>query len=111
VKTCPVDKYFAAFDNKAELLDAFQKLADVRGTPLASWLNVSRDRILDFYTVESLIRCFGIQNVYFEVTFSDGYIDAMYIDIKHAAHAAETPTLSPAEICFKEGWLWMWYCE
>jgi hypothetical protein len=111
VKTCPIDKYFAAFDNKAEILDAFRKLADVRGKPLSSWLNVSRDRSLDFYAVESLIRCFGVKNVYFEVTFSEGYIDAMYINLKDAAYTAETPTLAPAEMSVKQdGWLRLWFC-
>jgi hypothetical protein len=107
MKKCPVDGGCIGFDSFDELEEAFNILA--KGEELNGDLTVEGNSGLKFGEVKKWVRCFGLENVYFDNGFDNGFIDEFYFDLKNAKYEGNADFSRADEISIENGFLRVWF--
>ena len=93
MKKCKIDEEFIAFESENEFYEALGICANEFDN-----------------TLKEFIKIFGSTNIYIRETFKeDGFIDEIYIDVKHiSADCTDRVWFDADELYFERGFLRMW---
>jgi hypothetical protein len=84
-------------------------MAKAEGQEPSENFTVEGNSNLTYADVQRWVRCFGVENIYFEDNFENGCITEFYFDLKNAKYDGNVDFSRADEVSVRDGFLRVWF--